>query len=130
MYLLDTNICIDFVDGRSAIARQKVRANRSAGLGVSTVTAAELLVGPRESDDPVGDRKKLELFLAVVKVHDFDHSAAESYAQLVQTIGMERRSFDRLIAAHALALGLVLVTNNERHFAEVPGLRVENWARA
>lgn len=130
MYLLDTNICIDFVDGRSAIARQKVRAHRATGLNVSAVTAAELLVGPKESDDPVGDREKLELFLALVNVRDFDLSAADSYAQLVQTVGMKRRSFDRLIAAHALALGLVLVTNNERHFADVPGLRVENWARA
>jgi tRNA(fMet)-specific endonuclease VapC len=43
---------------------------------------------------------------------------------------MRRSSFDRLIAAHALALGFVLVTNNEKHFIDVPGLRVENWTAA
>lgn len=59
---------------------------------------------------------------------DFDHLAAEHYAMLVQRVGVNRRSFDRLIAAHALALGAVLVTNNEKDFADVPGLMVENWA--
>ncbi|WP_295492285.1 type II toxin-antitoxin system VapC family toxin [Sphingorhabdus sp. EL138] len=127
MYLLDTNICIDFVDGRSDIARQRVKDNFKSGLYVSAITAAELLVGPRESNDPEGDREKAERFLSIVTNMDFDHLAAEHYAMLVQRIGVNRRSFDRLIAAHALALGAVLVTNNEKHFADVPGLKVENW---
>lgn len=127
MYLLDTNICIDFVDGRSDIARQRVKDNFKSGLYVSAITAAELLVGPRESNDPEGDREKAERFLSIVTNMDFDHLAAEHYAMLVQRVGVNRRSFDRLIAAHALALGAVLVTNNEKHFADVPGLKVENW---
>ncbi|MEP7349351.1 MAG: type II toxin-antitoxin system VapC family toxin [Sphingorhabdus sp.] len=127
MYLLDTNICIDFVDGRSEIARKRVQDNFKSGLCLSAITAAELLVGPNESDDPEGDREKTERFLTVVNTMDFDHLAAETYATLVQQIGVKRQSFDRLIAAHALALGAVLVTNNEKHFADVPGLKVENW---
>ena len=127
MYLLDTNICIVFVDGRSDIARQRVKDNFKSGLYVSAITAAELLVGPRESNDPEGDREKAERFLSIVTNMDFDHLAAEHYAMLVQRVGVNRRSFDRLIAAHALALGAVLVTNNEKHFADVPGLKVENW---
>ncbi len=127
MYLLDTNICIDFVDGRSDIARQRVKDNFKSGLCVSAITAAELLVGPRQSNDPEGDREKAEQFLTIVSTMDFDHFAAEHYAMLVQRVGVNRRSFDRLIAAHALALGAVLVTNNEKHFADVPGLMVENW---
>ena len=127
MYLLDTNICIDFVDGRSDIARQRVKDNFKSGLYVSAITAAELLVGPRESNDPEGDREKAERFLSIVTNMDFDHLAAEHYAMLVQRVGVNRRSFDRLIAAHALALGAVLVTNNEKHFADVSGLKVENW---
>jgi tRNA(fMet)-specific endonuclease VapC len=127
LYLLDTNICIDFVDGRSDIARQRVKDNFKSGLYVSAITAAELLVGPRESNDPEGDREKAERFLSIVTNMDFDHLAAEHYAMLVQRVGVNRRSFDRLIAAHALALGAVLVTNNEKHFADVPGLKVENW---
>jgi tRNA(fMet)-specific endonuclease VapC len=127
LFLLDTNICIDFVDGRSEIARERVRENFKSGLCTSSITAAELLVGPKESDDPEGDLEKVEQFLTVVKTLDFDYLAAEAYATLVQQIGVKRRSFDRLIAAHALAVGAVLVTNNGKHFADVPGLKVENW---
>lgn len=127
MYLLDTNICIDFVDGRNPVARDRVREKFAAGLRTSSVTAAELLVGPKESDDPEGDREKIERFLTLVEVMDFDRAAADTYADLVKQAGMKRRSFDRLIAAHALSLNLILVTNNRKHFADVPGLKVENW---
>ena len=127
MYLLDTNICIDFFDGRNAVARERMRDNFAAGLGVSSITAGELLVGPKGSDDPEGDRERVERFLTVVEVMTFDRTAAECYGDLMKRIGMKRQSFDRLIAAHALSLGLVLVTNNLKHFADVPGLMVENW---
>jgi len=58
-----------------------------------------------------------------VPVLDFDLAAARAYA----TLSFRRASFDRLIAAHALSRGLIVVTDNERHFADVPGLIVENW---
>lgn len=127
MYLLDTNICIDFIDARSTVVRERFDAQRGVQLSVSAITAGELLVGPMHSEDPEGDRDKIERFLSIIDVHDFDYVAAEFYAQLVQRVGMKRRSFDRLIAAHALALGLTLVTNNAKHFADVPALKVENW---
>ena len=127
MYLLDTNICIDFVDGRSDIARDRIKEKWKTGLNISAITAGERLVGPTGSDDPEAHRERVERFLTVIGVRDFNSEAANAYADLVQRVGMKRRSFDRLIAAHALALGLVLVTNNEKHFADVPGLKVENW---
>jgi len=127
MYLLDTNICIDFVDARNAVVKERVRTGFPAGLSVSTITAAELLVGPRDSEDPRGDRERAEQFLRVIGVIDFDQTAASAYSSLVQRVGMKGRSFDRLIAAHALSLGKVLVTSNLNHFADVPGLKVENW---
>lgn len=129
MFLLDTNICIDFVDGRNVVAQQRVREHHARGLEISAITAAELLVGPKSSDDPVGDRQKVQTFLSLVMVHDFDGRAAEVYGDIVRTFGVKRSSFDRLIAAHAIALGKTLVTNNERHFAGVPGLVVENWTQ-
>jgi tRNA(fMet)-specific endonuclease VapC len=127
VFLLDTNICIDFIDGRSANAQRRVRESFANGLHVSIITAGELLVGSKTSDDPEGDKIKVERFLSIMSVHDFDRKAADLYAEIAQTIGVKRVSFDRLIAAHALALGLTLVTNNQKHFADVPGLRVENW---
>ncbi len=127
MYLLDTNICIDFIDGRNADAKLRVRENFAKGLHVSVVTVGELLVGSKTSEDPTGDKIKVERFLSLITVHDFERNAAEIYADIARSISVKRASFDRLIAAHALALGMTLVTNNERHFADVPGLNVENW---
>lgn len=128
MYLLDTNICIDFVDARNAVCRERVREHFAAGLCLSSVTAGELLVGPSTSENPQGDMERIEQFLTIVEVLDFDRAAANAYADLVRRVGMRRRSFDRLIAAHALSTGLILVTNDLKHFADVPGLVAENWA--
>ncbi len=128
MFLLDTNVCIDFIDARNEVTRRRIVGSLPRGLSVSSITAAELLVGARRSEDPKGDKEKVRQFLAIVPVHDFGMEAAQAYATIIERLGMHRRSFDRLIAAHALALGLTLVTNNEKHFADVPGLMVENWA--
>ena len=62
-------------------------------------------------------------FFVAVPVMPFDEGAARLYARLP----FRRGSFDRLVAAHALSLGLTLVTNNGRDFADIPGLRIENW---
>ena len=127
MYLLDTNICIDFVDGRSETARRRVGEGFARGLHVSAITEAELRVGPKTSEHPERDVERLDRFLSILTVHVFDSPAAATYARLMRQIDMRRGSFDRLIAAHALTLGLTLVTGNEKHFTDVPGLTVENW---
>lgn len=127
MYLLDTDICIDFVDGRSGVAKLRVEREFRHGLAISSITAGELLVGARASSDPVEDARRIEAFVQVMHCHDFDEAAARSYARIAKQIGVKRKSFDRLIAAHALALGLILVTSNVKQFADVPGLKVENW---
>ena len=67
----------------------------------------------------------LDGFAREVAVMPFDELAARQYARLP----FKRGSFDRLIGAHALALGLVLVTNNEADFADIPDLQIENWTR-
>jgi tRNA(fMet)-specific endonuclease VapC len=127
MYLLDTDICIDFVDGRSGVAKRRVEREFRNGLGISSITAGELLVGARGSTDPVKDAQRIDAFIQVMRCHDFDEAAARSYARIAKQVGVKRKSFDRLIAAHALALGYVLVTSNVKHFADVPGLKVEDW---
>lgn len=126
MYLLDTNACLDFLLARGRPVAERVR--REFGqLGVSTVTVAELRVGSQESKDPVGDPRLLDRILALVAVHPFDAAAATAYGGVARRIGVRRHGFDRLIGAHAVALGMVLVTGNEPDFAEVPGLVIENW---
>ena len=129
MSLLDTKICIDYLDSRSELARQRVREKFSSGLHVSSITEAQLRVGPRTSENPQGDAERLDRFLAILTVHSFDSRAAVIYGAMVRRIDMRRSSFDRLIAAHALALGMTLLTNNEKDFTDVPGVQVENWTR-
>lgn len=127
-YLLDTNACIDFLLGRSdPLAR---RMGESFGqLHVSAITAGELRVGNRTSREPEKDAKRIDTFLAALTVLPFDGETAIAYARMVRAIGMRRGSFDRLIAAQALAGALTLVTNNERDFADIPDLKIENWTR-
>ena len=126
MYLLDTNVCIDFLDGRSAALSRLMEANFGR-LTISAITTAELLVGNRKSDDPVGDARKVDKFVAGVDVADFTFADARTYGEIVRGIGVKRKSFDRLIGVQAARLGLTLVTRNARYFADVPGLKIENW---
>ena len=90
----------------------------------SSVAIAEVLYGSVNERPP--PLIQLEAFFNWVKVLDFDMAAARAYAALP----FRRASYDRLIAAHALSLGLVVVTDNTKHFADVPGLKVENWTVA
>lgn len=87
----------------------------------STVAIAEVLYGSVKAKPPPIDQ--LEAFLGEVSALDFDLAAARAYA----TLPFRRASYNRLIAAHALSRGLIVVTDNTKHFADVPGLRVENW---
>ena len=79
------------------------------------------MLGDRLGKSP--DTKVIEDFVQEVPILPFDEAAARTYAQLP----FRRRSFDRLIAAHAISLGITVVTNNEADFADVSGLQVENW---
>lgn len=127
-YLLDTNVCIDFLLGRSATLAQRMGGMLGA-LAVSAVTAAELRVGSRASPDPVGDVRRIDTFLTLLQVAPFDDAAARIYADVARQAGMRRNSFDRLIGAQALALDMVLVTRNRKDFADIAGLTMEDWTQ-
>jgi tRNA(fMet)-specific endonuclease VapC len=127
MFLLDTNTCIDFVLARSDALRERLRRSYGKGLSISAITLAELRVGARHSGADPEDARRLDVFVGTITVHPFDQRAAEEYGMLARTVGVKRKSFDRLIGAHARALGLTLVTRNEADFADVPGLKIENW---
>lgn len=117
-FLLDSNICIYLLKDLSPALTARVRGQAIGSLVVSAITLAEIGIGARAEEAPA-----LRRFLEEVAVAPFDAAAAATYA----AIPFRRGSFDRLIAAHALALDVPLVTNNEADFADVPGLRVENW---
>ncbi|HEX7783194.1 MAG TPA: type II toxin-antitoxin system VapC family toxin [Sphingobium sp.] len=121
-YLLDSNICIYLLGDTSPTLTGRVADQPVDSLFISSITLAEIAVGYGES---VFDAPNLNAMLAAIPVQDFDDKAARIFG----TLPFRRSRMDRLIAAHALALGFILVTNNEADFADVPGLKIENWTR-
>lgn len=128
-FLLDTNVCLDFAFARSERLRARMRAQNGRNMVISAITLAELRFGARRPEADPADEAKLDLFLSVLAVRPFDPAAAETYGAFSGRVPIRRGVFDRLIAAHAISLDLTLVTNNTRDFADVPGLRVENWTQ-
>lgn len=129
-YLLDTNICIYVINRKPPEVLAQFLAHEDEGIGISAVTAAELYWGVRKSGS-ARNLHALEKFLAPLEVADFDLAAAQAYGDLrawLEAKGTPIGPLDTQIAAHALALGTTLVTNNQREFRRVPGLIVENWA--
>jgi tRNA(fMet)-specific endonuclease VapC len=129
MFMLDTNSCIDFTLGRSDALRERIRRSYRRGLAISTITLGELRVGPKHPGADPEDERRLDVFIGTLTVHPFDERAAEEYGRVARSVGVKRMSFDRLIAAHARALDLTLVTRNESDFADVPSLRIVNWTQ-
>ncbi|MBK7953759.1 MAG: type II toxin-antitoxin system VapC family toxin [Candidatus Accumulibacter sp.] len=130
MILLDTNICIYLINTRPPEVLARFHQYRLGDIGLSSVVAAELAFGVAKSAS-VRNRQALEMFLAPLKVLPFDMAAMWAYGDL--RADLERRgepigSLDTLIAAHALSVNAVLVTNNTREFSKVRGLQLENWA--
>jgi tRNA(fMet)-specific endonuclease VapC len=129
-YLLDTNICIAMVRNKPADAIKKLTSHKPGDVGVSVVTVAELVHGAQKSNQPEQNMAALDQFLLPLEVADFDQSAAIAYGQLranLEKKGTLIGSMDMLIAAHALSLGAVLITNNTREFQRVPNLKIEDW---
>jgi tRNA(fMet)-specific endonuclease VapC len=126
-FLIDTNVVIDARDGVQSVLA-KLLEHEGAVL-ISALSVAELQRGFHQ-DVPAAAlrRMRLEKLLTNLPVVAFDKSAAEAYGAILATCGWIRsRDFDRLIAAQAMSLGATLVTNNERDFRDIPGLKVENW---
>jgi tRNA(fMet)-specific endonuclease VapC len=122
-YLLDSNIIIMIVMGMGEALRQRVADCDDGDMVTSSIAFAEVAHGAVRGKPPAVEQ--LRAFIEEVAVLDFDYKAARAYADLP----FKRGSFDRLIAAHALSHDLVLITNNEADFDDVPGLKVENWTQ-
>lgn len=129
-YMLDTNICIELIRGRGERVLKKVKKLQVNDIGLSVLTYAELEHGIWKSARPEQNRIALNLFCAPLEIAPFESDAAAVYGRLraqLEETGKVIGPMDLLIAAHALALGCSLITNNEREFRRVKGLRVENW---
>ena len=120
-YLLDSNIIIYLTMNSNEQVVRRAADCDEGDLVTSAVAFAEVAFGSLNAQPPAIEQ--LRAFVEEVPVLDFDYKAALAYAMLP----FKRGSFDRLIAAHALSHDLTVVTHNEKHFADVPGLQVENW---
>ncbi len=132
MILLDTNTCIYIINTKPPEVLARFHQFRLGEIGLSSVVAAELASGVAKSGS-ARNRTALEMFLAPLEILPFDGAAVWAYGDL--RADLERRgqligSLDTMIAAHALRLKAVLVTNNTREFSRINGLRLENWVDA
>ncbi len=99
-------------------------------IGVSSVTAAELRHGAEKSSRPGRNHEALGAFLLPLEVLGFGDEAAAAYGRVraaLERAGTPIGPLDTLIAAHAVSLGVTLVTNNVREFSRVAGLEIEDW---
>lgn len=128
-YLLDTNICIYVIKRRPIEVLS--RFNEAAGrLAISSITLSELLHGAEKSQQVAKNLAVVDDFCSRLDVLPYADTAAAHYGDI--RADLERKGTpigvnDIHIAAHARSEGLVLVTNNEREFERVAGLRIENW---
>jgi tRNA(fMet)-specific endonuclease VapC len=133
-YLIDTNVLSEIVknpDGRAAREHQRVTDDSENDVLISIIAACELRFGVmKKGSSRLAAR--IDELLAGTRIASLDAGADQPYAHL--RADLERRGQvigqnDMLIAAHAIALDAILVTDNVREFRRVKGLRVENWLR-
>ena len=130
-FLLDTDTCIYALKHREEVL-QRLLAQSPADVGISVITEAELRTGAAKSATPHKTLRRVESFLGPLTVVEFTSTDAIAYAAVrgrLERAGTPIGPLDTLIAGQAVARKLVLVTNNEREFARIPSLRLENWAR-
>lgn len=123
-FLLDTDCSVYAMLGTHLRLRWRLAECEPGEVAISAVSFAEIMMGENLGHPP--DREVIEDFVSVVPILPFDEAAARAYAKLP----FKRARFDRLLAAHALSIGATVISNNEADFADVPGLKVENWTVA
>ena len=129
-YLLDTNVCVDYLTGRHQEVTTRIQARAPSDLCLSSIVVAELRYGADKSAHPRRNHRVLDVLVGEIACREFDTAAATVYGKVRAALERKGRPIgpnDMLLAAHALSLGLVLVSDNVREFERVRGLRTENW---
>ncbi len=134
-FMLDTNTLVYVLNARPQhqAVLDRFNTHDPRHLCLSSITLAELRFGAAQSQRREATQTKLERVIAALTVAPFEDRAARAYGTLraqLQSAGQPIGPLDTLIAAHAVSLGAILVSNNLREFGRVSGLRVENWIAA
>lgn len=128
--MLDTNICIYIGKHHPPEAKNRFEKLKPGQVVISAITYGELHYGASKSTQRTKALMQLEALVEDIPVEGLDARVAEAYGEIraaLEKQGRTIRNNDLWIGAHALAAGLILVTNNEREFNRIPGLAVENW---
>jgi tRNA(fMet)-specific endonuclease VapC len=131
IYLLDTNVWVEFLRNRNALVVQRIHAHQPSELRVCSITAAELYFGCLKSANPSAHRARVDAVLAPYGCAPFDIVAADEFGRIrhhLESIGSPIGPYDMQIAAIAIVNGWTLVTHNTSEFSRVPGLALEDWA--
>ncbi|RQT98212.1 type II toxin-antitoxin system VapC family toxin [Burkholderia cepacia] len=127
-YMLDTNMCIHLMKNQPEQVARRFAQCYTGDVVMSAITYAELEYGVTVCARPARERSNLAALIEDIPVAPFDAPAAQAYGPVREaTRDRKKDHLDKLIAAHAVSLDVVLVTNNERDFASYPGVRLENW---
>lgn len=132
-YLLDTNVCIDYLTGRYPSVLERIRRASPDDLCLSSVVVSELRYGAERSQKRAENHARLDALLQEIPGLDFDQEAAAVYGRVRARLEEQGRPigpYDMMIASHALARELIVVTDNVQEFERVAGLRIENWRLA
>jgi len=130
--MLDTNTCIALIKRKPVHAVQKFSKYQIGDIGISAVTLAELRYGVSKSQHQAKNQAALDEFMLPLEFAAFDEQATLAYGVLravLEKKGTPIGPLDTMIAAHALSLGVTLVTNNSREFNRVPKLTVVDWIK-
>ena len=132
-YLLDTNICIYIRRRRPPAVLIKFLQLKAGEAVLSVITYGELAYGMmKRTDPPPNAAEQLEEFISLIRVMPLPVEAGRIYGEIRTVLELKGQiigSNDLWIAAHAISANLILVTNNEREFRRVPGLKIENWVK-
>lgn len=130
MFLLDTNPCVVYLNGRSPFLRERVDSVGDEHIVVCSVVRAELCFGAAKSQSPEKTLRLQAEFLGRFRSLPFDNAAASVYGPIraeLERTGATIGAHDLLIASIAITNGLVLVTHNTAEFGRVPGLLIQDW---
>lgn len=131
-FLLDTNICIYIQRQKPLNVLERFKMLKVGDAGISIITWGELLYGAQKSQQRKKVLQLLEEFKTIIPVLAMPVAAGETYGAIraaLESKGTPIGNNDLWIAAHAKAAALTLVTNNEREFNRVPGLKIQNWVK-
>lgn len=129
-YLLDTNTCIRYINGRAPQIRERIRLIADTDITISTVTMGEMFFGSAKSEHPERSRTRQDAFFVRFAHLVFDEGAANEFGRIrahLEAAGTPIGPYDMQIAAIALVHGLIVVTHNTREFSRIPDLQIEDW---